>query len=64
MPKLVVTENSTDPALVAAGKALVTSQTSQSTQRIEATTTPPKYNIAFLSSEMKQDGIMQKEIAA
>ena len=63
MRKLVITENSSDPALLAAGRALVSAQTGQSTQRIEVSTIPAKYNVQFLSSQIKQDGDMQKEIA-
>jgi len=62
MPQLVVTENSTDPALLAAGKALVTLQTGQSTQRVETTPEPPKYHFEFRDSVIFPEENAQKEI--
>jgi hypothetical protein len=63
MPKIIVTESSTDPALIASGKAMVVAQTSQSTSRIETTPVPPKYHVQVLSSEMRHDEELQYEVA-
>mgnify|MGYP000029312198 CR=1 FL=1 len=63
MPKVVVTENLKDPALISSGKALIVTDTSNSSRRIEPAVTERKYKIEFLNSEIKQDEELPYEVA-
>jgi len=63
MPKVVVTENLKDAALVSSGAGLVTTETGTGTQRIEAPVGTKKYNVEFLESEIKHDEESQYEVA-
>lgn len=63
MPKVVVTENQRDTGLTSTGGGTVVTQTGIATSLIEATILQPKYNIEFLSSEIKQDEELPYEVA-
>lgn len=63
MPKLVVTENSKDSALLKAGVALVATATGYDTARIDTTINVPNYNVEFNSSTIKQDEDLNYEVA-
>jgi len=63
MPKLVVTENETDLGLTSIGGGTVIIPTGQTTGVITTPIDQPKYNVEFLSSEIKHDEEMPYEIA-
>ena len=63
MPKLVVTENSKDSALINSGVGMVTRQTGYGTGQIAGTLEIPKYNVEFISSIIKQDEDLNYEVA-
>jgi len=63
MPKVVVTENLKDAALVSSGVGHVVAETGYGTQRIEAPVSVKKYNVEFLESEIKHDEGFQYEVA-
>ncbi len=63
MPKLVVTENIKDTGLLSSGGGTVVVPTGMTTSRIEAPSLQPKYNIEFVSSEMKQDEDLLYEVS-
>ncbi len=63
MPQLVVIENQRDTGLLSSGGGTVVTPTGVSTSRIEAPALKPKYNIEFVSSEMKQDEQLLYEVA-
>jgi hypothetical protein len=63
MPKVVVTENLKDAALVSSGVGHVVVETGYGTQRIETSVNQRKYNIEFIRSEIKQDEELQYEVA-
>jgi len=63
VPKLVVTENIKDTGLLSSGGGTVVVPTGMTTSRIEAPSLQPKYNIEFVSSEMKQDEDLLYEVS-
>lgn len=63
MPQLVVTENQRDTGLISSGGGTVVATTSFTTSRIEAPALQPKYNVEFISSEMKQNEELLYEVA-
>jgi len=63
VPQLVVTENQRDTGLISSGGGTVVTPTGVSTSLIEAPPWQPKYNIEFISSEMKQDEELLYEVA-
>lgn len=62
MPKVVVTENLKDAALVSSGVGLVAAETGYGTQRIEPAVAEKKYKIEFLNSGIKQDEELPYEV--
>jgi len=62
MPKLVVTENSKDSALLKSGAAMVITPTGYASGRIDVTLDTPKYNVEFLRSVIKQDEEVDYEV--
>ena len=63
MPKLVVTENSRDSALLNSGTGMTVTETGYTAGLISVPLDPPKYNIEFLSSVIKQDEEVEYEVA-
>jgi len=63
MPKVVVTDNLKDAALLASGRGLIVADASQSTQKIEVPGGVKKYSVEFLNSEIKHDEELSYEVA-
>ena len=63
MAKLIVTDNIKDRALASMGAGQVLKETSFTTQRIQAPEEQKKYNIQFISSEIKLEEERQYEVA-
>ena len=63
MPKIVVTENLKDRGMIKSGGGLVVTPTGYGTQRVEGPREQKKYNVEFLSSEIRQDEEQAYEVA-